>query len=296
MAASAAQQFTHEQLHELLAAERRRSAQLVDDLKRAKEENFLAQQRAEQEEEFITNRLTKRLTQLKREKQNLANEVEQEEEYLVNNLQKRLTEVTREKIDLERRLEAEQEYIVNKLQAKLQELGRERNKLNLEKAELENTLEAEQEFIANRLQMQVERLAAEKRNLQKEKSDMQRQVIELAAAVHQLNQDKCQLENQMEMEEEKVVNRLQRQLEGLLANYHLLEQRLEMAGVPVQQLPVAPMAADTEWVYSSGRRQSRGGRERSLSVSSGGSRRSSINELRLQRTSSNAMASTQPSQ
>lgn len=33
------------------------------------------QQRAEQEEEFITNRLTKRLTQLKQEKQNLANEV-----------------------------------------------------------------------------------------------------------------------------------------------------------------------------------------------------------------------------
>ena len=93
------------------------------------------------------------------------------------------------------------------------------------------------------------------------------QVIELAAAVHQLNQDKCQLENQMEMEEvpellklfavqcyssadrlpavchthvaltycrydgpcafavqEKVVNRLQRQLEGLLTNYHILEQ------------------------------------------------------------------------
>lgn len=112
-------------------------------------------------------------------------------------------------------------------------------------------------------------------------------------------------------------------------------QRLEMAGVPVQQLPVcchccavlpvqtsscceewshrklvtpcnadlcactvkvAPMAADTEWVYSSGRRHSRGGRERSLSVSSGGSRRSSINELRLQRTSSSAIASTQPSQ
>jgi Uncharacterized conserved protein H4 (DUF2046) len=35
----------------------------------------MQQQRAEQEEEFITNRLTKRLTQLKREKQNLANEV-----------------------------------------------------------------------------------------------------------------------------------------------------------------------------------------------------------------------------
>ena len=103
-----------------LVTERRRTANLVEDLKRSKEENFLAvsmlkslfaevhiqaassianavlrhseivacslpsmlvvatcvqQQRAEQEEEFITNRLTKRLTQLKREKQNLANEV-----------------------------------------------------------------------------------------------------------------------------------------------------------------------------------------------------------------------------
>ena len=88
------------------------------------------QQRAEQEEEFITNRLTKRLTQLKQEKQSLANEVpavsfaqcysdplqchwvgpcsdkftdalvasmlqvEQEEEYLVNTLQKKLTAVS----------------------------------------------------------------------------------------------------------------------------------------------------------------------------------------------------------
>ncbi len=38
---------------------------------------------AEQEEEYITNKLTKRLNQLKKEKQTLANEVEQEEEFLV---------------------------------------------------------------------------------------------------------------------------------------------------------------------------------------------------------------------
>ena len=37
----------------------------------------------EQEEEYITNKLTKRLNQLKKEKQTLANEVEQEEEFLV---------------------------------------------------------------------------------------------------------------------------------------------------------------------------------------------------------------------
>jgi Fe-S-cluster containining protein len=47
----------------------------------------------EQEEEFITNKLMKRLEQLKKEKQVLANEVEQEEEFLTNTLQKRLEKV-----------------------------------------------------------------------------------------------------------------------------------------------------------------------------------------------------------
>lgn len=35
-----------------------------------------------------------------------------------------------------------------------------------------------------------------------------------------------------------MVNRLQRQLEMLLANYRVLEARLEAAGVSLQQLPV----------------------------------------------------------
>ena len=73
----------------------------------------------EQEEEFITNKLMKRLQQLKNEKQVLANEVEQEEEYLVNTLQKRLHKLNGEKVDLENQLEVEQEYIVNKLQKKV---------------------------------------------------------------------------------------------------------------------------------------------------------------------------------
>lgn len=73
----------------------------------------------EQEEEFITNKLMKRLKQLKDEKQNLANEVEQEEEYLVNTLQKRLVKLNGEKVDLENQLEIEQEYVVNKLQKKV---------------------------------------------------------------------------------------------------------------------------------------------------------------------------------
>jgi len=58
----------------------------------------------EQEEEFITNKLMKRLQQLKDEKQTLANEVEHEEEYLVNTLQKRLEKLNGEKVDLENQL------------------------------------------------------------------------------------------------------------------------------------------------------------------------------------------------
>ena len=83
----------------------------------------MLREQVEQEEEFITNKLMKRLEQLKNEKQTLANEVEQEEEYLINNLQKRLTKVHTEKVDLEKQLETEQEYIVNKLQKKVGLLG-----------------------------------------------------------------------------------------------------------------------------------------------------------------------------
>ncbi len=67
-------------------------------------------------------------------------------------------------------------------------------------------------------------------------------------------------------------------------------------GLAADVAQVTPMDTDTEWVYGGGRRQKSGQRERSLSVSSSGSRRSSLNEIRLQRTSSSAMASTQPSQ
>ena len=63
----------------------------------------------EQEEEYITNTLMKRLKQAKDEKQKIAIEVENEEEYLVNNLQKRLQTLYSEKLDLEMQLQIEQD-------------------------------------------------------------------------------------------------------------------------------------------------------------------------------------------
>ncbi|KAI9313501.1 hypothetical protein BX666DRAFT_1977081 [Dichotomocladium elegans] len=77
---------------------------------------------AEQEEEYISNKLLKRISGLKKEKGELLIQVEQEEEYLTNTLQKRLNQLQKEKVDLENALEQEQEYIVNKLQKQLDSL------------------------------------------------------------------------------------------------------------------------------------------------------------------------------
>ncbi|RUS20810.1 hypothetical protein BC938DRAFT_475499 [Jimgerdemannia flammicorona] len=77
---------------------------------------------AEQEEEYISNKLLKRISGLKKEKGELLLQVEQEEEYLTNTLQKKLSQLQKEKIDMENALEQEQEYIVNRLQKQLEQL------------------------------------------------------------------------------------------------------------------------------------------------------------------------------
>lgn len=48
------------------------------------------------------------------------------------------------------------------------------------------------------------------------------------------------LETQMEMEEENIVNRLQRQLEQLTHSYKALEAKLEQRGLTVSQLGLSP--------------------------------------------------------
>ena len=53
------------------------------------------------------------------------------------------------------------------------------------------------------------------------------------------------------------MNRLQRQIEGLLANYRQLESSLEARGVSVKDLVTPSIEKTTEWVY--GRRPTLGG-------------------------------------
>ncbi|XP_056632140.1 coiled-coil domain-containing protein 6 [Diorhabda carinulata] len=140
------------------------------DLKKA---SVIIQAKAEQEEEFISNTLLKKIQVLKKEKETLAHHYEREEECLTNDLSRKLTQLRQEKCRLEQTLEQEQECLVNRLMRKIEKLEAETlakqsnlEQLRREKVELENTLEQEQEALVNKLWKRMDKLEAEKRMLQ----------------------------------------------------------------------------------------------------------------------------------
>uniref|UniRef100_A0A8C3ADP9 Coiled-coil domain containing 6a n=1 Tax=Cyclopterus lumpus TaxID=8103 RepID=A0A8C3ADP9_CYCLU len=131
------------------------------------------QARAEQEEEFISNTLFKKIQALQKEKETLAVNYEKEEEFLTNELSRKLMNLQHEKAELEQHLEQEQEFQVNKLMKKIKKMENETiskqltlEQLRREKIDLENTLEQEQEALVNRLWKRMDKLEAEKRILQ----------------------------------------------------------------------------------------------------------------------------------
>lgn len=146
---------------------------LQEENKELRKASVNIQARAEQEEEYISNKLLKKIHSLKKEKETLANNYEREEEYLTNDLSRKLHQLRNEKVQLEQTLEQEQEHMVNKLMRKIEKLEAETSakqtnleQLRREKIELENTLEQEQESLVNRLWKRMEKLEAEKRHLQ----------------------------------------------------------------------------------------------------------------------------------
>mmetsp|Transcript_31718 Transcript_31718/g.80867 ORF Transcript_31718/g.80867 Transcript_31718/m.80867 type:complete len:316 (-) Transcript_31718:1223-2170(-) len=234
-----------EQLREKLEREQHRSAALVEELRLAKEQNVACQTAAEIEEEAITLKLMRKLDALRKEKALRLAEVEQEEEFLTNTLQKRLEKLDAEKQELETRM--------HDLKKQMDQLCAEKAKLCKEKIDLEAALDSESEYIVNKLQVQLEKLNMEKVHLLREKSDLQRQVADLASSVDRLNKDKVKLEQEMEMEEESIVNRLQRQLEVLLHNLRVVEQKLEARGLTLRDLGITPgdlAASETIRIYS----------------------------------------------
>ncbi|KAL4239965.1 Coiled-coil domain-containing protein 6 [Mactra antiquata] len=147
--------------------------QLAEEKQELKRASVNIQAKAEQEEEFISNTLLKKIQLLKKEKESLAMNYEQEEEFLTNDLSRKLFQLRQEKVELEETLEKEQEYQVNKLMRKIEKLERDTvtkqatlEQLRREKIELENALEQEQESLVNRLWKRMDKLEAEKRLLQ----------------------------------------------------------------------------------------------------------------------------------
>lgn len=150
-----------------------RCKQMQGENKMLRQASVSIQAKAEQEEEFISNTLMKKIHTLKKEKEILAMNYEQEEEYLTNDLSKKLLQLRQEKVTLEQTLEREQEFQVNKLIRKIERLEAETvskqqvlEQLRKEKIDLENTLEQEQEALVNRLWIRMEKLETEKRLLQ----------------------------------------------------------------------------------------------------------------------------------
>jgi polyhydroxyalkanoate synthesis regulator phasin len=90
-----------------------------------------------------------------KEKEDLQRQLELEQEYVVNKLEKKLNELNLEKtklgrykVDLENQLEQEQEQIVNKLQKKLDKCLDEKRQLAREKNELQEKVGDLQEKVA----------------------------------------------------------------------------------------------------------------------------------------------------
>ena len=80
---------------------------LMEDKRHIQEAAVSIQARAEQEEEFISNTLLKKIQMLKKEKETLAINYEQEEECLTNDLSRQLNQLREEKVQLEKTLEHE---------------------------------------------------------------------------------------------------------------------------------------------------------------------------------------------
>lgn len=113
-----------ESLENQIEALKQKVATLTEENKELRRNSVTIQQQAEQEEEFISNTLLKRIQRLKQEKESLAINYEQEEEFLTNDLSRKLQKVKAEKVEMEKTFEAESEALCNKLTAKISNLER----------------------------------------------------------------------------------------------------------------------------------------------------------------------------
>lgn len=117
-----------------LARERNRRIAAEEHFQELRRESALTQIRLEEEEEMISNKLMKRLSELKHEKEQIARASESDSEWVANSLSHRLDELQKQKLKIIATAEAENEAIVNRLNKELEAL-------RVEKAELERKVQ-----------------------------------------------------------------------------------------------------------------------------------------------------------
>lgn len=114
-----------------LQRERKRREAAEEHARLLRRESTLNQIRIEEEEEMISNKLMKRLAELKQEKEQIARASESDSEWVTNSLSQRLEELQRQKHRIIAAAEEENEFIVNRLNKELDALRTE--KLELER-------------------------------------------------------------------------------------------------------------------------------------------------------------------
>ncbi|XP_029654485.1 coiled-coil domain-containing protein 6-like [Octopus sinensis] len=128
------------------------------------------QARAEQEGEFISNTLMRKIQDLKKDQEKISIQYEMEEERLTNELTRKIEKIRQEKKELEETLVKEHNNHVNILQRHIRSLEAQAavkesalDKLRRDKIDLENVLENEQEALVNKLCRRIDRLETEKK-------------------------------------------------------------------------------------------------------------------------------------
>lgn len=112
-----------------LAKEKKRRIAAEDHITNLRRESALNQIKIEEEEEMISNKLMKRLSELKQEKEQIARASESDSEWVTNSLSQRLEELQRQKHRIIAAAEEENEFIVNRLNKELDALRMEKNEL-----------------------------------------------------------------------------------------------------------------------------------------------------------------------
>ena len=157
-------------IQKLLRQQQKYSEKLSDEKRQIRENWGKIYAQAEQEEEYISNTLLKRIHQLKSEKEMLAQRYETEMITANNDLQKTINQLQSERDMLEGKLTKEHPSFVDGLLKRIRNMEKDIDgfrqnidRLRAEKIDQENALEHEQELLFNTLGKQLDQINSEKK-------------------------------------------------------------------------------------------------------------------------------------